>query len=392
MSSSLRGGRLGVLPERRVRPVGCRAGGRTVAEAYMDVMELARRLGAEVAPGLSLEITGVAPMDEAGPGDLTFLSNASYARRLKDSRAAAVLVDPAFAGESAPAPLRIKNPYLAFARAIEIFHPAAASAPGVHPTAVLGRDVVLGRGVSVGPFAVLGDGVAVGDGSVLHAHAVLYAGARLGARCVVHSHAVVRERVRLGDGVILQNGAVVGADGFGFAPRGDGTWHKIPQVGVVELGDDVEVQANACIDRATVGRTTVGRGTKIDNLVQVGHGCRIGDDSLLCGQVGLAGTTRVGNRVTLAGQVGTAGHQTIGDGATVAAQAGVAGDIEPGATVAGSPAMDIREAKLVFLSIPRLPELLKRVKALEKTVEKAVGTSPDGGAADAADPDGSPRR
>lgn len=337
----------------------------------MRIHDLAQRLGAAVDPSLELEITGVAPMEEAVPGEVTFLANPSYARKLKDSRASAVLVDPAFAGEAPMALLRIANPYLAFAKAIAFFHAAPVPAPGVHPTAVLGTDVVLGRGVSIGPYVVLGDRVRVGDGVTLHPHCVLYPGAEVGAGSVLHSGSVVREGVRLGKGVILQNGAVIGADGFGFAPRGDGSWHKIPQAGTVTLGDDVEVQALSCVDRATVGVTTVGRGTKIDNLVQVGHGCRIGEDTLLCGQVGLAGSTKVGNRVTLAGQVGTAGHLTIGDGASVAAQSGVMTDIEPGSTVGMSPAIDMKEARSVMLHLVRLPELAKRVKALEKALPGA---------------------
>lgn len=334
----------------------------------MHVQELAKRLGASVDAALDVEIRGVAPMDEAGPGEVTFLSNPSYARRLKDSRASAVLVDPAFSGEASIPLLRIANPYLAFAKAIAFFHQPPQPPPGVHPTVVLGQDVVLGRGVSIGAYAVLGDRVRVGDGATIHPHCVVYPDAVLGAGALLHSGAVVREGVRLGRGVILQNGAVVGADGFGFAPRGDGSWHKIPQAGTVELGDDVEVQALACIDRATVGTTTVGRGTKIDNLVQVGHGCHIGEDTLLCGQVGLAGSTRVGNRVTLAGQAGTAGHMSIGDGATIAAQSGVVGDVEPGTTMGGTPALELRDARAVYLSLPRLPEFIKRVKALEKAV------------------------
>ncbi|MFM8978991.1 MAG: UDP-3-O-(3-hydroxymyristoyl)glucosamine N-acyltransferase [Planctomycetia bacterium] len=341
----------------------------------MRIQDLAQRLGATVDPHLELEITGVAPMEEAGPGEVTFLANPAYARKLKDSRAAAVLVDPGFAGEAPMALLRITNPYLAFAKAIAFFHAPPAAAPGVHPSAVLGAGVVLGRGVSIGPYVVLGEGVKVGDGTTIHPHCVLYAGAEVGAGCTLHSGSVVREGVRLGKGVILQNGAVIGADGFGFAPRGDGSWHKIPQAGSVTLGDEVEVQALSCVDRATVGLTTVGRGTKIDNLVQVGHGCRIGEDTLLCGQVGLAGSTKVGNRVTLAGQAGTAGHLTIGDGATVAAQSGVMTDIEPGATVGMSPAMDMQQARSVMLHLVRLPELAKRVKALEKALPGTGGAS-----------------
>lgn len=337
----------------------------------MRIQDLAQHLGASVDPSLDLDLRGVAPMEEAGPGELTFLSNPSYARKLKDSRASAVLVDPAFAGEAPMALVRIANPYLAFAKAIALFHPPVAATPGVHPTAVLGRDVQLGRAVSIGPYVVVGDRVRIGDGATLHPHCVVYADAEIGAGSLLHSGAVVREGVRLGKGVILQNGAVIGADGFGFAPRGDGSWHKIPQAGTVTLGDDVEVQALSCVDRATVGITSVGRGTKIDNLVQVGHGCRVGEDTLLCGQVGLAGSTKVGNRVTLAGQAGTAGHLTIGDGAMVAAQSGVMNDVEPGAAVGMSPAMEMQQARSVMISLARLPELAKRVKALERALPGA---------------------
>lgn len=345
----------------------------------MHVQELARRLGAVADPSLDFDVTGVAPMDEAVAGQVTFLNNPAYERKLKDTRAAAVLVAPTFTGPCPVPVLRIANPYLAFAQAIALFYAPPRQAPGVHPTAVVGAGCVLGRDVSIGAYVVLGDDVQVGDGCTLHPHVVVYAGARLGAGCLLHSGAVVREHVRLGDGVIVQNGAVIGADGFGFAPRGDGTWHKIPQAGTVVLGDAVEVQANTCIDRATVGETRVGPGTKIDNLVQVGHGCQVGANSILCGQVGLAGTTTVGDRVTLAGQVGTAGHLTIGSDTTVGAQAGVISDIPPKSFWVGSPAQEARDFKAVTFHLMRLPELAKRVKTLEKALEGAgerAGQSP----------------
>jgi UDP-3-O-[3-hydroxymyristoyl] glucosamine N-acyltransferase len=342
----------------------------------MHVQELARRLQAAVDPALDVEIEGVAPMEDATARQLTFFSNPTYARALRHTRAAAVLVAKDFDGESAAPTLRVANPYLAFARAIALFHGAPLPARGVHPTAVLGSDVALGKDVSVGAYVVLGDRVTVGDGTTIHPHCVVYAGARLGQGCVLHSHAVVREDVRVGDRVILQNGVVLGADGFGFAPRGDGTWEKILQAGTVEIGDDVEVQAHACVDRATVGVTSVGRGTKIDNLVQVGHGSRVGEHSILCGQVGLAGTSRVGDRVTLAGQVGVAGHLTIGDGATVGAQAGVMNDVPPGASVVGSPAIPMRDFKASTLLFMRLPELVKRLKALEAERPAAPSEEP----------------
>jgi UDP-3-O-[3-hydroxymyristoyl] glucosamine N-acyltransferase len=343
----------------------------------MHVQELARRLGALADPALNIEIEGVAPVEHAGPRQVTFFSNPNYARELKTTRAGAVLVGQDFAGECPAPTLKIANPYLAFARAIALFHALPAPAQGVHPTASLGAGVVLGKDVSIGAYAVLGDRVTVGDGTTIHPHCVVYRDAKIGKDCLLHSHSVVREEVRLGDRVILQNGAIIGADGFGFAPRGDGTWEKIPQAGTVDLGDDVEVQALACVDRATVGVTSVGRGTKIDNLVQIGHGSVVGRDTIICGQVGLAGTTTVGDRCTLAGQVGVAGHLTIGDGATVSAQAGVTNDVPPGAVVAGAPAIELRAYKMAILQMLNLPEIVKRVRALERRMPAPKDPSKD---------------
>jgi UDP-3-O-[3-hydroxymyristoyl] glucosamine N-acyltransferase len=342
----------------------------------MHVQDLARRLGAVADPSLDVEIDGVAPMDEAGASQVTFFNNPTYVRTLKTTRAGAVLVAKNFEGEC-PAPLlKVANPYLAFARAIALFHAPPAPPAGVHPTAVLGAGVVLGKDVSIGAYVTLGDRVAVGDGTTIHPHCVVYRDARIGSGCVLHSHAVVREEVRLGDRVILQNGAIIGADGFGFAPRGDGTYEKIPQAGTVDVGDDVEVQALSCIDRATIGVTSIGRGTKIDNLVQIGHGSRVGKDTLLCGQVGLAGTSRVGDRCTLAGQVGVAGHLSIGDGASVVAQAGVMDDVPAGAVWGGSPAVPFRDFKAAVLYFLKLPELVKRLKSLERLAPDAAKDRP----------------
>jgi UDP-3-O-[3-hydroxymyristoyl] glucosamine N-acyltransferase len=332
----------------------------------MHIQELARRLGGVVDAAADVEISGVATIEEARAGEVTFLSNPRYAGRLAASEASAVFVTPRVSEPMAPIPIRIDNPYLAFARAISLFHEPPRPSPGVHSTAVLGEGVALGPGVSVGAYAVLGRNVRLGRGTVIHPHVSIYEGAVLGEECVVHSHASVREFVRLGDRVILQNGAVVGADGFGFAPRADRSWEKIPQAGIVVLGDDVEVQANACVDRSSVGRTVIGRGTKLDNLSQVGHGCQVGEDTLLCGQVGLAGSSKVGHRVTLAGQVGVAGHLTIGDDVTVGAQAGVPNSLDGPGAYLGTPALPIEEFRRVLFYWARLPELARRLKAVER--------------------------
>jgi UDP-3-O-[3-hydroxymyristoyl] glucosamine N-acyltransferase len=344
----------------------------------MHVQELARRLGAEVDPAADLEVTGAGTLEEAGPGQLAFLSNPRYARQMEATRASAVLVEPGYQGGTAAVLLRVGNPYLAFARALEFFHVPPQVAPGVHATAVLGQDVVLGEGVAIGAYVVLGDRVRVGAGAVVHPHVVVYEDAEIGPRCLLHSHSVVREGVRLGEGVILQNGVVVGSDGFGFAPRGDGTYHKIPQAGTVDIADDVEIQANSCVDRAAVGTTRIGRGTKLDNLVQVGHGCQVGAHTLICGQVGLAGSSRVGNRVTLAGQVGVAGHLSIADDVVLAAQSGVANDMVEAGVYGGSPPQEMKNYREFLVLQVRLPELFRRVKALERRMEAALGAPPAG--------------
>ena len=243
-------------------------------------------------------------------------------------------------------------------RTIELFYQAPVYAPGVHPTAAVASTARLGARAHVGAYAVIGEGVVVGDDAVIHPHVVLYPGVLVGHRFVAHAHAVVREHCRLGDGVVLQNGAIVGADGFGFARTAEG-WRKIVQSGPAVLEDEVEIQANACIDRASIGETRVRRGAKVDNLVQVGHGSVVGEDTLLCAQVGLAGSTEVGRNVILAGQVGVAGHCVIGDGVVATAQSGIPNDVAAGKMVSGYPAMDNRQWLRSVALFNRLPELLK---------------------------------
>lgn len=226
----------------------------------------------------------------------------------------------------------------------------------IDPSAVIGQEV------HIGAYVVIMAGAHIGDGTALLPHVVIYPQARLGKDCLIHAHAVIREHCRVGDGVILQNGAVVGADGFGFAKEEGGAWHKIPQSGGVILGDQVEVQANSCIDRASVGNTEIARGVKIDNLVQVGHGSSVGEHTLLCAQVGLAGSSGVGRHVVLAGQVGVVGHSFIGDGVTVTAQSGVPGDVPAGTVISGSPAFEHRAWMRSVAAFRRLPELVKQVR------------------------------
>ena len=313
------------------------------------------------------EITGVAGIEQADQGQLTFVSNPKYNSAAKTTKASAVIVAENFPGINTGM-LRSKNPYLAWAKAIELFYQPPSYAPGIHPTAVIHPKAKkkLGKNAHIGPYVVIDEDAVIGDNAVLLAHVVIYRGATIGNNFFAHAHAVVREFCHVGDNVLLQNGAVVGSDGFGFAKTDDARWHKIVQSGNVAVESDVEIQANACIDRASIGETRIGRGAKIDNLVHVGHSCTIGHDTLLCAQVGLAGTTDVGNNVILAGQVGVSGHVKIGDGAIAIAQSGIPHDVPPGAMVSGTPAIDHRLWLKCCAVYARLPEIAKAVRKLSE--------------------------
>jgi UDP-3-O-[3-hydroxymyristoyl] glucosamine N-acyltransferase len=338
----------------------------------MKLGELASRLGAELRGDAGLEVTGVQGIEDAGPTEITFVANPKYAGLARRTRAAAVLVEPEFA-EIPAATLRIRNPYHAFSRALGFFYQPPAYPPGVHPTAVVDATAEIGEGAHIGAYVVVGPGVRIGPHATLLPHVVLYPGVRAGSHLFAHAHAVVRENCTLGDHVTIENGAVIGADGFGFSKNEAGQWEKIPQSGPVRVGSRVDVQANACIDRATVGATEIGDGTKVDNLVQVGHGSRVGENTLLCAQTGLAGSSVVGDNVILAGQVGIAGHCTVGDGAILTAQSGVSHDVAPGRMLSGSPAFENRTWLRATAIFQRLPELLKRLDRLEKRVAPPAG-------------------
>jgi UDP-3-O-[3-hydroxymyristoyl] glucosamine N-acyltransferase len=333
----------------------------------MKLGELAANLGAELCGDAELEIIGVKGIEEAGPGDVTFVANPRYAGLARKTHAAAVLVEPGFQ-DLTTATLRIKNPYLAFSRALALFYKPAAYAPGIHPTAVVDPSAKIGESAHLGAYVVVGANVQLGSNATLLPHVVIYPGVHAGSHLFAHAHAVIRENCVLGDHVTLENGAIVGSDGFGFARNEAGQWEKIPQSGPVRLGDRVDVQANACIDRATVGSTVIGSGSKIDNLVQVGHGSKVGENSLICAQTGLAGSSVVGNNVILAGQTGIAGHCTVGDGVILTAQSAVSHDIPAGKMISGSPGFDNRVWLRAVSIFQRLPELLKRLDRLEKKV------------------------
>ena len=333
----------------------------------MKLQEIAEQLGCRVAGDAEIEIKGVAGLEKAGPKELTFLSNPRYKWLLKTTRAAAVIVREEPAGGDSTF-LISQNPYLDFARALELFYQPPAPETGIHATAVVGDSAVIGSNASIGPYVVIGEDVVIGDNAVIHPHVTIYRGVRIGDDFVAHSNVVVREFCEIGDRAILQNGAIIGPDGYGFAQRADGTHNKIVQAGKVVIEDDVEIQAGSCIDRAAVGETRIRKGTKIDNLVQIGHAVTIGENGIICSQSGIAGSTTVGDNCMLAGQVGVTGHLTIGNNVLMTAKTGVGKDIPDGWKVSGAPSIDNRRWLRCTAVYNRLPELDKTVSSLNKRV------------------------
>ena len=344
----------------------------------MKLHELAERLGCRLEGDGEIDIVRVATIQDAGPGEITFLANPKYESALKTTRASAVLLkDDAPAAPCAM--LRTRDPYLAFARAVGLFAPQWRPASGVHPMAAVAADARLGCDVSIGAFVAVAEDVTIGDNTVIFPNVTIGPGARIGSDCVIHSNVSVRERVTIGNRVVLQNGVVVGGDGYGFVRRGDGTHEKIPQVATVVLEDDVEIGANTTIDRPAVGETRIQSGTKLDNLVQIGHGVRVGRNVLMAAQVGIAGSTDIEDDVVFGGQVGVGGHLSIGRGAVAVGQSGVTNSLDPKAMVAGYPAIDSREWRKSSVIFRRLPELKKRIEELEARLAEATsrrGTPP----------------
>lgn len=335
----------------------------------MRLSKIAEALGCQLDGDGSVEISRIVGIEEAGPGDLTFLANPKYFSKLKTTQASAIIVEPS-APQLPLSALRTENPYLAFARSIELFYAPPLQQTGIHPTAVISPLARIGANASIGPYVIVEKGAEIGDNATLHAHVVIYEGARIGSNFTAHAHAVVREHCEIGNNVILQNGVIIGADGFGFAKQADGTYYKIVQSGRVVLEDNVEVQANTTIDRAAIGETRISKGAKIDNLVQVGHGSSVGENSLLCAQAGLAGSTEVGKNVILTGQVGVAGHCKIGDGVIATAQTGIPNDVEAGKMVSGYPAIDNRLWLKCSVLFTKLPEMSKSLRDIERKIEK----------------------
>jgi UDP-3-O-[3-hydroxymyristoyl] glucosamine N-acyltransferase len=333
--------------------------------------QIAQQLGCELCGDADIEIRGIAGIEEAQSGELTFISNPKYISKVKTTKASAVIVSTDFQ-DIAAATLRTANPYLAFAHAIELFYQAPVPSAGIDPAARIARTAKVGTNASIGPYVIIEDDVEIGSNCTLFPFVHICRGVSIGDNFKAFAHVSVREFCRIGNNVILQDGVKIGTDGYGYAKQKDGSYYKIVQSGIVVIEDDVEFGANATIDRATIGETRVRRGAKIDNLVQIGHASQVGENSLLCAQVGLAGSTRVGRDVILAGQVGAAGHLEIGDGAVVTAQSGIPNSLEPGKVFSGYPAIDNKIWLKSSALFKRLPEVLKRIEALEKSVHQSA--------------------
>ncbi|CAH2030521.1 UDP-3-O-(3-hydroxymyristoyl)glucosamine N-acyltransferase [Trichlorobacter ammonificans] len=330
------------------------------------LQELADYLGGVVHGDGAVRVSGLAPLDNAGPDKVTFLANPKYAAKVAETGAGGVLMAPGNERYGRNV-IELANPYLGFAKLLTLFYTAPHPALGVLEGATVGSGTTLGEGISIYPGAVVGNNVGIGDRTVIHPGAVIYDGVTIGSDCVIHANAVVRERCRIGNRCKLQPGAVIGSDGFGYAPDGS-SYYPIPQIGIVVLEDDVEIGANTTIDRAALEVTLIKRGTKLDNLVQVAHNCRIGEDCMIVSQVGIAGSSTIGNHVTLAGQVGVVGHVSIGDNVIVGAQGGVPGSLAGNAYYSGSPAMPHKEWLRTMGTLPKLPEMRKKLAELEKKI------------------------
>ena len=333
----------------------------------MKLRDIAARLSCSFEGDGDIEIARVASLENAGAGDLTFFTNRKYLDELRKTQASAVIAAPGVA-EIPCAVLRADDPYLTFARAVGAFADEWRPEPGVHRLAHVEPGTAIAPDASIGAFAVVGEGARIGARTVVHPHVTIGRFAEIGEDCVIHSQASIRERVRVGSRVVLHNGVVLGADGFGFAPRKDGTHEKVPQIGGLVIEDDVEIGANSTVDRPAIGETRIGAGTKIDNLVQIAHGVHLGRNVLLAAHVGIAGSTVIEDGVTLAGQVGVADHVTIGKGVIATAQTGIPNSVDPGAFISGYPAIPNRDWLKASAVFRKLPELRKLVADLERRI------------------------
>jgi UDP-3-O-[3-hydroxymyristoyl] glucosamine N-acyltransferase len=340
----------------------------------MKLKDLAAKLGREFRGNGEVDILMPAPIEAAGPGTIVFVANEKYAPMLETTTASCVIVPEQFAARAKCPVLISPNPYFDFSRVLEIFFPPLKPAPGIDPSARVAADAAIGEGASIGALAVIGKGVRIGKNASIHPQAVIYPGVTIGDEFVCHSHVSIREGVSIGNRVTILSGAVIGADGFGFGEH-DGGLFKIPQVGTVIIEDDVEIGSNSTIDRATIGATILHRGVKLDDQVHIGHNCEIGEYSRFAAMVGIAGSVKIGKWCQFGGNSGCADHTTIGDRVLVAGKSGIHTDIASDSVVGGAPAIDARKWRRYVMALPRLPELVRRMRALEDRVERLLKSS-----------------
>ena len=339
----------------------------------MKISELAQLTGARVEGATDdIEINGAAGLDEAGEGQVTFLANPRYTPRVNTTRASAIFLSEDATTDRQIAILRTKDPYLAYTRALRIFYPEPEVKPFIHPAAVIEPSAKIADGTAIGACSVIGRNVTIAEGVCIHPNVTIYDDVSIGRDSVVHSGVALRERTVIGERVVIHNNSVIGCDGFGYAKDEQKRWLKIPQAGRVVIEDDVEIGAGTTIDRASVGESRIGRGSKLDNLVQIGHSCTVGEDSLLCAQVGLAGSSHIGNRVILAGQAGVAGHLKIGDDVVLTAKSATSHDIPAGKIISGIPAFDNKDWLRSTAAFRRLGEMQRTLRDLERRLKSAV--------------------
>lgn len=332
--------------------------------------EIAEKIGAEVSGDDTIELTRLAGIEDAQPGDLAFIANRRYLRYLDTTSASAVIVGTDVRSERVTL-LRHPEPYFAFMKAVRIFHPPRRYAPGIHPTAVIAKSAGIDSSAHIGPHVVVEPNVEIGSKTAVLAGSFIGENSRLGIECLIYPNVTIREASDIGDRVAIHSGSVIGSDGFGYAQAG-GKHHKILQVGHVVIEDDVEIGSNVTIDRATLGVTRIGRGTKIDNLVQIAHNVDIDEGCIIISQAGVSGSTKLGKYAILAGQVGLVGHIEIGDRTIVGAQSGVTKSVASGKTVSGSPARGIMQARKIDACLNKLPDALKQLKELDKKVDELI--------------------
>jgi UDP-3-O-[3-hydroxymyristoyl] glucosamine N-acyltransferase len=337
--------------------------------ADLTVERLARLLDCRFEGDGKRVISGIAGLENAGPGDLVFLASPKFRKLLEGSPAAAAIVPPQEPFRGMPV-IFSATPQLTFIRAVELFFQPYRPEPGIHPTAQVSPSARIGQSVAIGALTVIGDKAEIGDRTVIFPLVAIHPRVKIGEDCVIHSHVSVREDVRIGSRVILHCGAVIGSDGFGYLKLEDNTHKKIPQTGTVVIEDDVEIGANSAVDRAALGETVIRRGAKIDNLVQVAHNVEVGENAILAGQVGIAGSSKIGKNVVLAGQVGVADHLSVGDNVIAIAQTGIAQDVPAGSVVAGTPQLDVRDWRKASVLLPQLYDLVKDMKKLKARVEE----------------------